>query len=95
MFNNYDMTIRSYLSKTFANLGLQYTHSQIFGVILADAWNETKIKNNIITSYREKSFIGKYLATERIKNPIYDVREFNQSKTLEKYKLLSLAWELI
>ena len=33
MFNNYDMTIRSYLSKTFANLGLQYTHSQIFGVI--------------------------------------------------------------
>ena len=69
--------------------------SQIFGVILADAWNETKIKNNIITSYREKSFIGKYLATERIKNPIYDVREFNQSKTLEKYKLLSLAWELI
>ena len=33
MFNNFDVTVRSYLSKTFANLGMQYTHSQIFGVI--------------------------------------------------------------
>lgn len=33
MFDNYDNSIRSYLSKTFAALGMQYTHSQIFGVI--------------------------------------------------------------
>lgn len=33
MFNNFDVSVRSYLSKSFANLGMQYTHSQIFGVI--------------------------------------------------------------
>lgn len=33
MFNNYDASIRSYLSKAFASLGMQYTHSQVFGVI--------------------------------------------------------------
>lgn len=32
-FENFDNTVRTYLAKTFNNLGLQYTHSQIFGVI--------------------------------------------------------------
>lgn len=32
-FDNFDQTVRSYLSKTFASLGMQYSHSQIFGVI--------------------------------------------------------------
>ena len=32
-FDNYDMTVRSYLSKVFNNLGMQYSHTQIFGVI--------------------------------------------------------------
>lgn len=32
-FENFDSTIRTYLSKTFNNLGMQYSHSQIFGVI--------------------------------------------------------------
>ena len=32
-FDNFDSTVRQYLSKTFNNLGMQYTHSQIFGVI--------------------------------------------------------------
>lgn len=32
-FENFDTTVRNYLAKTFNNLGLQYTHSQIFGVI--------------------------------------------------------------
>lgn len=32
-FDNFDGTIRQYLSKTFSNMGMQYTHSQIFGVI--------------------------------------------------------------
>lgn len=64
-FDNYDQTIRSYLSKTFNNLGLQYTHTQIFGVIfdgikgvmqnmmfyIEDALNE----QNIFTATRKKS----------------------------------------
>jgi hypothetical protein len=32
-FDNFDMTVKSYLAKTFNSLGLQYSHSQIFGVI--------------------------------------------------------------
>ena len=32
-FEKFDETVRRYLSKTFNNLGLEYTHTQIFGVI--------------------------------------------------------------
>ena len=32
-FDSFDMTVRSYLSKVFGNLGMQYSHTQIFGVI--------------------------------------------------------------
>ena len=65
MFNNFDQTVRSYLSKTLNNLGLQYSHSQIFGVIfdgikgimqnmlfyIEDALTE----QNIFTATRRKS----------------------------------------
>lgn len=32
-YTSFDNTVRTYLAKTFNNLGMQYTHSQIFGVI--------------------------------------------------------------
>ena len=32
-FENFDSTVRGYLSKTFNNLGLNYSSSNIFGVI--------------------------------------------------------------
>ena len=32
-FDNFDNTIRSYLSKTFNSIGYQYTHNQLFGII--------------------------------------------------------------
>ena len=32
-YENFDKSVRTYLAKTFNSLGLQYTHSQIFGVI--------------------------------------------------------------
>ena len=32
-FDNFDNTVRNYLSKTFNDLGLNYTPNQIFGVI--------------------------------------------------------------
>lgn len=64
-FDNFDNTVRNYLAKTFNNLGLQYTHSQIFGVIfdgmkgimqnimfyIEDALTE----QNIYTATRKKS----------------------------------------
>lgn len=65
-FDNFDKSVRDYLSKTFNNLGLEYTHNQIFGVIfdgikgimqnvmfyIEDAFTE----QNIYTAIRKKSF---------------------------------------
>lgn len=64
-FNNFDNTVRTYLSKTLNSLGIQYTHSQIFGVIfdgikgimqnmmfyIEDALTE----QNVFTATRKKS----------------------------------------
>ena len=64
-FNNFDESVRRYLSKTFNSLGYQYTHNQIFGVIfdgikgimqnamfyIEDALNE----QNVQTATRRKS----------------------------------------
>lgn len=65
-FENFDKSVRDYLAKTFNNLGLEYTHNQIFGVIfdgikgiiqnvmfyIEDAFTE----QNIYTATRKKSF---------------------------------------
>jgi hypothetical protein len=64
-FNNFDNTVRTYLQKTFNDLGLNYTHNQIFGVVfdgmkgimqnlmfyIEDAFTE----QNIFTAQRKKS----------------------------------------
>jgi len=64
-FEKFDDTVRRYLAKTFNNLGLEYTHTQIFGVIfdgikgimqnimfyIEDALTE----QNIFTATRKKS----------------------------------------
>ena len=64
-FENFDNTIRTYLSKTFNSIGMQYTHNQIFGVIfdgikgvlqnmlfyIEDALTE----QNVFTASRKKS----------------------------------------
>lgn len=65
-FENFDNTVRNYLSKTFNDLGLNYTSNQIFGVIfdgikgvmqnalfyIEDALTE----QNIYTATRKRSF---------------------------------------
>lgn len=65
-FENFDNTVRSYLSKTFNSLGLNYTSNQIFGVVydgmkgimqnlmyyIEDAFTE----QNIFTATRKRSF---------------------------------------
>ena len=64
-YNNFDNTVKTYLQKTFGNLGMNYTHNQIFGVIydgikgvmqnamfyIEDALTE----QNIYTATRKKS----------------------------------------
>ena len=64
-FDNFDNTVKEYLSKTFTSLGYQYTHNQIFGVIfdgikgimqnamfyIEDALTE----QNVLTATRRKS----------------------------------------
>ncbi|MBO5004974.1 MAG: hypothetical protein J6D03_07025, partial [Clostridia bacterium] len=64
-FDSFDTTVRTYLSKTLNGLGIEYTHSQIFGVIfnaikgimqnamfyIEDALTE----QNIYTATRKKS----------------------------------------
>ena len=64
-FENFDRSVRTYLSKTFNSIGYQYTHNQIFGVIfdgikgimqnamfyIEDALTE----QNIFTATRKKS----------------------------------------
>ena len=63
-FDKFDKSVRDYLSKTFNNLGLEYTHNQIFGIIfdgikgiiqnvmfyIEDAFTE----QNIYTATRKK-----------------------------------------
>lgn len=65
-FENFDSTVRNYLSKTFDDLGINYTSSQIFGVVyngikgvmqnvmfyIEDAFTE----QNIFTATRKRSF---------------------------------------
>ena len=64
-FDDFDNTIRNYLSKTLSSLGIEYTHTQVFGVIfnaikgimqnamfyIEDALTE----QNIYTASRKKS----------------------------------------
>lgn len=64
-FDNFDSTVRQYLSKTFNSIGYQYSHNQIFGVIfdgvkgilqnalfyIEDALTE----QNVLTATRKKS----------------------------------------
>ena len=64
-FEKFDETVRRYLQKTFNNIGLEYTHHQLFGVIfdgvkgvmenmmfyIEDALTE----QNIFTATRKKS----------------------------------------
>ncbi len=68
--------------------------SKVYGVILADAWNESKTKAEIIESYRSNCFAAKYLWSAPSIKPSYNVQEFTHTATLQSYKLLSMFWEI-
>lgn len=70
-----------------------------YGVILADVWNETDTKRDILNSYMigmedynsSESFAKKFLDNPISKKIIYDVQSF---KKIDTYYLLSMVWEI-
>lgn len=67
-YANFDNSVRNYLSKMFGQIGMEYTHTQIFGVIfdgikgvmqnvmfyIEDAFTE----QNVFTAARKKSILS-------------------------------------
>ena len=72
-FENYDNTVRTYLSKVFDNLGLQYTHSQIFGVIFDGMKG---IMQNIMF-YIEDAFTEQNIFNASRKQSIYSLAKIS------------------
>ena len=68
-FEKFDETVRRYLAKTFNNLGLEYTHTQIFGVIFDGMKG---IMQNIMF-YIEDAFTEQNVFTASRKNSVYSL----------------------
>lgn len=68
-FNNFDETIQSFLSKSFNNLGLQYTNTQIFGIIFNGIKN---IMQNIMF-YIEDALTEQNVLTATRRNSVYSL----------------------
>jgi len=79
---------------------------QIFGVILADVWTETRKKKQIYDSFVAGTFITDFLEDNLIKYPslhnaTYYVGDFDnlpcdapKRDVLQTYHLVSFAWEI-
>ena len=72
-FENYDNTVRSYLSKTLNSLGMQYTHSNIFGVIFDGVKG---IMQNIMF-YIEDALSEQNIFTATRKSSIYSLAKIS------------------
>ena len=72
-FDKYDNTIRRYLSKTFNNLGLEYTHTQIFGVI----FDGIKGVMQNIMFYIEDAFTEQNILKAKRKDSIYSLAKLS------------------
>jgi len=72
-FDKYDNTIRKYLSKTFNNLGLEYTHTQIFGVI----FDGIKGVMQNIMFYIEDAFTEQNIFRAKRKDSIYSLAKIS------------------
>jgi hypothetical protein len=72
-FEKYDETIRRYLSKTFNNLGMEYTHTQIFGVI----FDGLKGVMQNIMFYIEDAFTEQNIFKARRKDSIYSLAKIS------------------
>ena len=72
-FDNFDRSIQTFLSKTFNNLGLNYSHSQIFGVIFDGMKG---IMQNIMF-YIEDAFTEQNIYTATRKKSIYSLAKIS------------------
>ena len=72
-FDNYDETIKRYLSKTFNNLGLEYTHTQIFGSIFSGIKG---VMQNIMF-YIEDAFTEQNVLKAKRKESIYSLAKIS------------------
>lgn len=72
-FDNFDNTVRTYLQKTFNDLGFNYTHNQIFGVI----FDGIKGVMQNIMFYIEDAFTEQNIYTAQRKKSIYSLAKLS------------------
>jgi hypothetical protein len=72
-FDNFDNTVRTYLQKTFNDLGFNYTHNQIFGVI----FDGIKGVMQNIMFYIEDAFTEQNIYTAQRKKSIYSLAKIS------------------
>ena len=70
----------------------------VYGVILADVWTETKPKTKIKDAFENNSFVSVYLENKLLAarpEEVSDVKHYIQKpKQLENYYLTSLVWKV-
>lgn len=72
-FNSFDNTVRTYLQKTFGDLGYNYTHNQIFGVI----YDGIKGIMQNIMFYIEDAFTEQNIFTAQRKRSVYSLAKIS------------------
>ena len=72
-FDNFDESIQSFLSKSFNNLGLQYTNTQIFGII----FNGIKGIMQNIMFYIEDAFTEQNVLTASRRNSVFSLAKIS------------------
>lgn len=72
-FDSFDNTVRTYLQKTFGDLGLNYTHNQVFGVI----YDGIKGIMQNIMFYIEDAFTEQNIFTAQRKRSVYSLAKIS------------------
>lgn len=72
-FENFDNSVRKYLQKTFNDLGLNYTHNQIFGIIFDGIKG---IMQNVMF-YIEDAFTEQNVFTAKRKRSLYSLAKLS------------------
>ena len=71
-----------------------------YGIILADVWLETSLKEEICEAYKDGNFLEKYKEIVNNQQELGSVQyyinsmEKNERKRVQPYNLVSLCWEM-
>lgn len=72
-----------------------------YGIILADVWMETSLKEEICKAYKDGNFLEKYKKIvnnqqelDKVQYYVYSMQK-NERKRVHPYNLVSLCWEMI